>query len=165
MKSKRPPENPVRSRPERKNKKKLNSRRLLWILLSLAIMSLIFWFSSQNGEESSKTSGAFLFLLTWLVSPEQASFLIRKAAHFTIYFCLGFSLYGSFRSERSPQWKQVFYPLLTGILYAAGDEWHQSFTEARSAQLSDVVLDGCGCFLGVLTHALISGSSKRNSDV
>ncbi len=150
--------------PETKNSA---FHRLIWIAASLLIMGLIFFFSSQNGRQSSAVSGRFLFLLTWLMSEQQASHLIRKGAHFTIYFLLGFCLYGVFAPDKHPDSgcsrdrsalkdkENVRSVLLAGLcagLYAASDELHQLFISARSGQISDVLLDCAGALCGIALH-------------
>ncbi len=49
-----------------------NPRKAAWLILSIFLMGLIFFFSSQNGSDSSGLSGRFLFLLTWFLSEQQA---------------------------------------------------------------------------------------------
>lgn len=39
--------------------------------------------------------------------------------------------------------------MLLGMLYGAGDEWHQSFISCRDASARDVVADGAGTLLGL----------------
>ena len=36
------------------------------------------------------------------------------------------------------------------VLYAASDEWHQSFVPGRHPQLTDVLIDACGAATGLL---------------
>jgi VanZ family protein len=36
------------------------------------------------------------------------------------------------------------------LLYAASDEWHQSFVPSRDGTLHDVIIDGAGAGLGLL---------------
>lgn len=160
-----------------------NPRKAAWLILSIFLMGLIFFFSSQNGSDSSGLSGRFLFLLTWFLSEQQASFLIRnKAAHFSIYFCLGFSISGVFLPVNFPDHsnlsdadqnkcgilqngfqKPFLLSLAVVFLYACSDEWHQTFTDQRSGQFSDVLLDTCGGLCGILLHSILSISSLKNT--
>lgn len=159
-----------------------NPRKAAWLILSIFLMGLIFFFSSQNGSDSSGLSGRFLFLLTWFLSEQQASFLIRKAAHFSIYFCLGFSISGVFLPVNFPDHsnlsdadqnkcgilqngfqKPFLLSLAVVFLYACSDEWHQTFTDQRSGQFSDVQLDTCGGLCGILLHSILSISSLKNT--
>ena len=56
-----------------------------WIMtaLTLLVMTGIFLFSGADGTRSGMQSGIFAGLLFWM-NPEDASFLVRKTAHFTI---------------------------------------------------------------------------------
>lgn len=150
------------------SRKSLLLKRVFWTAASIAVMVMVFFFSSQSGSESSSVSGRFLFLLTWIMSESQASFLIRKGAHFSIYLVLGFCLFGAFfpqslRSEplQKAAESRVFsihpksalaYAAACAFLYACSDEWHQTFSDSRSGQFSDVLLDTAGAFCGALLH-------------
>ncbi|MCX6138870.1 MAG: VanZ family protein, partial [Ignavibacteriales bacterium] len=54
------------------------------------------------------------------------------------------------------KWKWVTYSILVVVLFAAADEYHQSFVITRSASISDVGLDLLGGFLAQL--AILSRS-------
>lgn len=114
----------------------------IWRTASFCIALAIFLFSSENGQESSSTSNIFLPLLTWCMDEQLASLIIRKAAHFTIYALLGFSVYKSFNKPR------FLYALLVCVAYACFDEWHQSLVPDRSCQLLDVGIDSLGASVG-----------------
>lgn len=77
---------------------------------------------------------------------------VRKTAHFTEYAILGFLLTGA--ASLSIGWKSFLYPGITGVLYAASDEFHQLFVPGRSGQISDVLLDSAGVCFGVLLGML-----------
>jgi VanZ family protein len=40
------------------------------------------------------------------------------------------------------------------MLYAASDEWHQTFIEGRVGCVTDVIIDTCGSILGVIVYKL-----------
>lgn len=80
------------------------------------------------------------------------NFNIRKTAHVTEYAILAILAYRAFafgaphfRSSRN-----VVLPLLLGILYAASDEYHQSFSRLREGTAADLVFDIFGVILGLL---------------
>lgn len=134
-------------------------------LFTIAVMSLIFFFSSQTADESSKASRGILdkvvSVLTVVDSDaskaeleEGLHILIRKAAHFTIYLLLGISAMNSAcmflkKSLRT----QVFVSILFCALYAVSDEIHQYFVPGRAMMAVDVLIDtvgaavGCGIFV------------------
>lgn len=63
-----------------------------------------------------------------------------KVAHFSAYAVLGWLLaYGADRSGITMAWA-----LIAGLLYAASDEWHQSFVPGRSVEVADWIADALG---------------------
>ena len=74
--------------------------------------------------------------------------LLRKTAHFVAYFALGWSM------TRVTKRRKLFpkFPGVTalGAVFAALDEWHQSFVPGRGPGVGDVVLDTCGVAAGCL---------------
>lgn len=96
-----------------------------WGLL-LAWMAVIFWFSHQPAEVSRQLA---------------ESKPVRKLGHFGGYAVLGAL---AARAAGRPG-----AALAIGLLYAAADEWHQTFVPGRSGQLSDVLLDTAGTAAGL----------------
>ena len=79
---------------------------------------------------------------------ENTRFLVRKTAHFTLYFILGIIVYLLFTSYGVK--KILFYSILFCFLYACSDEIHQLFIFGRSGELRDVLIDFIGSLLGVM---------------
>lgn len=125
-------------------------KKKLYTLLTIAIMILIFLFSSQNGEESSKTSGFILSLLPFFNNMENAEFYIRKLAHFSIYFLLGLSSFQMFCTYNHSKRRAFLFSILLCFLYACSDEFHQSFSSGRSPQAFDVLIDTSGALISNL---------------
>ena len=92
-------------------------------------MAVIFAFSSQHG-------GGHL-------APAEVA--LRKLAHVTEYLVLTLLLVRALR--RSGVVAAVPVACLTALLFAASDEWHQSFVPTRTATPRDVVIDGIGIAL------------------
>jgi VanZ family protein len=102
-------------------------------------MLLIFLFSAQEGETSSALSGGVgEFVLKVLFPDLEAAeilekekwlevlhYIIRKAAHFTIYFILGLSLLFGFYINKKKERFGLFFSLGISFLYALSDEIHQ----------------------------------------
>ncbi|GAB4463148.1 MAG: VanZ family protein [Armatimonadaceae bacterium] len=81
----------------------------------------------------------------------QIDFLIRKCAHLTEYTILGILLYRALGWGRSRfDYRVPLITLIFGILYAASDEFHQSFYPEREASPVDVLIDACGVGWGTL---------------
>jgi VanZ family protein len=129
--------------------------RLIYVIFSLLAplvwMGLIFYFSAEGHTASS---GRSLPLATWLGLPE---WLIRKLAHFAAYFILGalvthacLAIKSSLhpRHPATPPHRYIL-PIVTCVLYAAFDEWHQSWHPERSPLLTDVLLDSTASLIGI----------------
>lgn len=135
------------------------------ILVSFAVVAVITWSSAQTAEVSG---GASKGIVRWLLSSFSGEYtedtvafldhLLRKAAHFAVYFILGCSLTGCYRRQRRVPY--VFAVLLTGAALAGLDELHQMFVDGRGPLLTDVLLDTCGVAAGCL---LASALYKRKS--
>lgn len=130
-------------------------KKLAAWLLCLVWMAVIFWFSAMPGEVSSEQSGTVVELLLALLSHfgvkaesldlSLLSLLVRKAAHMTEYAVLFFLLRRALRLSGVRHPGLAALPLC--VLYAAGDEFHQSFTEGRGPSPVDVCIDGAGALL------------------
>lgn len=139
--------------------------------------TVIYRFSATPAAASSEQSGMVVRLVEFLAvgmfglpaeSPllDDAEHIVRKLAHFTIYFILGFLLIMMSEGKNKPSFaRRTMGVLLCGLLGAACDEWHQYFVPGRSAQLRDVCID----FVGVLTGCTFYGGLRRiflkNSEV
>jgi VanZ family protein len=98
----------------------------------LAWMLLIYGLSSQHG-------GGHL---------PAAEVALRKLAHVAEYLVLTLLLVRALR--RSGVAAAVPLACAAALVYAATDEWHQSFVPARTATLRDVAIDGIGIALAAL---------------
>lgn len=136
--------------------------RVVLAICVLVVAGLIFYFSSQDGETSTDTSNGIVtvvvdvFVKDYKKMPvakqrsvwRTVSYYVRKGAHFTEYAALGFFLRLFMRSLglRFPG----LVAWLCGALYAASDEFHQTFTSARAGMWQDVALDSGGVLFGCL---------------
>jgi VanZ family protein len=82
--------------------------------------------------------------------------IIRKLAHLVEYLILGFLLFRAFRGPSSAwwSWRWFFLASMGVLLWAASDEFHQSFVATRTASTGDVGIDMVGGLLGQLASAL-----------
>ena len=158
----------------------MKQKRLIlfsWALV-FAVAVMIFWFSSQNGEDSMRTSGGVVALILRLFVPgfdamtyrermafyERLQYLVRKGAHFTEFAMLGASLRLLFHVlvlRRPMLWAWVF-----GALYACTDELHQLILGTRTAGWTDVCIDSAGGLTGTLAVTLLlwlCGQKRRRT--
>ncbi len=142
---------------------------LLWIP-AIFIMILIFFFSAQNGNTSSETSGGFAEFLAKISHPDFASFsdskklsvlsncqfIVRKAAHFSVYAALGFfCTLPLLHYKRLLFFKHICAAVLISAVYALSDEFHQYFVPERSCRITDVLIDTCGALTGALCFSIL----------
>lgn len=141
-----------------------------WIFLTAFAMVATFFFSSQNAALSSSSSLRVLsFLLrrfpflSALGGVERLHIIVRKLAHFTLYFTLGCGLRGLYDYQRRVPAAPA--AVLTAALYAASDEFHQRFSSGRGPSLRDVALDACGAAAGcALISLLFFLTRPKNAD-
>lgn len=129
-------------------------RNLKYWVPVLLWMSFIYWMSTDTfaSENTSRIIEPILRFLMPSITPEKAALIhgvIRKLGHVTEYFILGILLFRAFRrdSKELLGWRWAFYSVLVVMLYAASDEFHQSFVSTRTASLFDVGIDTLGGIL------------------
>lgn len=90
-------------------------------------------------------------VLGHLLTPSQfemVHFLVRKAAHLGEYGIFGALVFRAIRADREGwNWRWALAAIVIAALYAASDEWHQSFVPSRTASAWDVLIDATGASL------------------
>ena len=136
------------------------AQRRMAVAWSLAFvwMGLIFLASTDLGS-ASHTSLVIEPLVHWIkpdATDDQVDFvhfLVRKAAHLTEYAVLGLLVFRAVRLTAQRLHQQVWLAAASALgicaLYAASDEFHQSFVGGRTACVQDVLIDSCGAFLSI----------------
>ena len=115
--------------------------------------------SVMSAEHTSRYVVPFLLWLKPGMSPNAIWTILvvaRKCAHVTEYAVLALLLWRAFRSVPTLGRKTltVFGAVLLGCaLFAASDEFHQTFVKSRTPSIRDVFLDVGGAFLGLLIGA------------
>jgi VanZ family protein len=120
---------------------------------AIFVAILISVFSTQYFA-AERTGGVILPVLHWLFPWATGRMLrllhfgIRKAAHVTEFGIFSITVFRGIRAGRSG-WKfsWAFTTLAIAVLYAALDEWHQSFVLLRHATPRDVAIDAFGALL------------------
>lgn len=151
--------------------------RILTLMLVLAIMTMIFCFSAEDAEKSSETSGEIVEVIIDVAYPEfdrmqptmqeqvyeDISHFVRKAAHFSEFAMLGFSILLHVATLQSRM--TIRYPklisMLIGVLYACSDELHQAFVGGRAPAITDVVIDSVGVLFGVMVMFVLFELNKQ----
>ena len=123
-------------------------------------MLLIFGLSTNAGAPRN-TSRIIGPIVRWLVpgiSDEalgRVVLVVRKTAHVTEYAVLALLCW---RARRKPvrgdtrpwRWPDAGFAFALAVLFAASDEWHQSFVPSREGAVRDVFIDSAGAGLGLL---------------
>ena len=126
---------------------------IFW-LLCIAVMYVIFMFSSATGEESEEVSQNLLSKIVEFIGNFITHNTLRKLAHFSEFAALGFCFSGAIHYTFGK--KKFYLPLIPSFVYAVSDEIHQYFVPERACALKDVVIDSAGALLavGVFTAAI-----------
>ena len=139
----------------------------LWLLYTLAVAAVIFWFSAQSGDDSGEISYGMAERIEPMLGLDTniwyylycLNMLLRKLAHFGIFFALGVGLYGTLDcQDRLPPAPAA---AAIGILYSISDELHQSFVPGRVAKVLDVAIDTAGVVAGIAAAALLLRRLRR----
>lgn len=136
------------------------------LVITGAMVSIILFFSSQNGEISYGISGIVLEFLK--ETPFQMKeYTLRKVAHVFLYLFLGISstclvIYSL------PMKNMLRYILgyigggVISTICAVLDEWNQSHIDGRTGIFSDVRYDAIGYLIGgLLAIALVVKFEKK----
>lgn len=144
----------------------------------LLVMGVIFCFSAQTGEDSGSLSEEITRFVVRLFVPdfdtwapqaqneiyETVGFVVRKLAHFSEFFLLGFCLMLHIDAIGRKITLKLPWLMAWGIgtLYALTDEIHQMFVGGRHPAALDVTIDSAGVIAGVLVMlALLRREDKR----
>jgi len=134
------------------------------VLIWLAVIFL----GSTDLMSAEHTSRFIVPVLLWLrpeMSPKTIWFIlvfVRKCAHLSEYAVLALLLWRALRSSPAFHMKIpiLFGAVLLGCaLFAASDEFHQSFVKTRTPSVRDVLLDVTGALLALL---IVSSFASRH---
>ena len=149
-------------------------KKYLKLLILIAWMSLIFFFSAQPQLESEETSNLvaeliyriYALIMAGSAHLGQSEFMalyiqpIRKLAHFSEFMILGILVYINVLEYRKD--KLFTASLVISILYAMSDEFHQLFVENRYCSIKDILIDSAGAILGITICHLINKRWKKS---
>jgi VanZ family protein len=133
---------------------------------------VVTFIGSTNVMSVEQTSRFIVPFLLWLKPgmTQQNIWVIivfmRHCAHVGEYAVLAFLMWRALRwgisaSMRMPTLYGVI--LLGCTLFAASDEFHQTFVKSRTPSVRDVLLDVTGASLGLLMAAIFANRRPKNS--
>ena len=150
--------------------KKKNILRIIFTVITVLVMVFIFVQSAMPDEQSAKESDLIVEIITDIMNKthievtnlELISYLVRKVAHFTEYTVFGLSLGLTANAYFGTKWWISLSSWGFGVLYAATDEYHQTFVPGRYGSVKDVIIDSMGLALGVvITYFIFHKKSKE----
>ncbi len=134
-------------------------------VLLIVLMAALFLFSAQGADETNAVSYRFCRFAARMIyvkydeyDPATQELLwrglnsfIRKAAHFSLYAGMGFLGYLWLRRKEY----NISTVMSSVFLFAALDEFHQTFVPGRTGLVSDIFLDCLGAACGVFAAYLL----------
>lgn len=148
-----------------------NYKCKIYGLLMIIWMLVVFIFSNQPAEKSSKVSGGITEKVVHIITNDndkitqtqrdQIETIIRKCAHFVLYTIGGF-LAVNYISTTKVQGKNIYiYAIIFTFVYAITDELHQLFVLGRSGEIRDVIIDTAGGSLGTMLFWMLRKIVRR----
>ena len=129
-------------------------KTVIKVLLVIAWMVVIFSFSNQKADNSTKLSNGLIRNTVCKISTKNCNETIdlafkpvRKTAHFLEYLVLGLLVLNCFNINK----KYMLYSLIICFLYSISDEVHQIFVPGRSCEVLDVMIDTIGSLIGIIS--------------
>lgn len=149
----------------------LKLRGFLNYWLPVWLWMALIYSASCDSHSYEHSSGLVEPLLRWLFPHLPETYisgiheLLRKCAHLTEYAVLALLLWRAMHSpaKSSPtawNWQKTRLTLLLVMLYAATDEFHQTFVPTRTGLVSDVFIDTTGGAAGLFMLWMIG--RRRN---
>lgn len=147
--------------------------KIITTTLLIIWMFVIFTFSNQpaNVSESysdSVTSGIIDVTMSITKQDigedekidliEDLRFVIRKTAHFSLYFILNLIAYFTFKAYGIKN--SIVDSILFSFLFACTDEFHQLFVAERAGRIFDVFIDTCGAIVCSVVISLVNKKRK-----
>ena len=123
-------------------------------------------FSNDNGYKSTHKSNYITNTIKEITNnnlsedeEDNISFVVRKIAHFALYFVLGILVYVTLM-EYGIDKNIIVYSILITFIYAISDEIHQLFIDGRSFKIYDIIIDTLASTISILLSNLFYKKKK-----
>ncbi|HST30781.1 MAG TPA: VanZ family protein [Chthoniobacterales bacterium] len=132
--------------------------RLVRYWMPVVIWMALIFLGSTDMLSAEHTSRFLVPFLRWLdpeITLATLSFMqtiVRKLGHVTEYAILATLLWRAVRGGivlKSKLWLLFAAVWAACAIFAASDEFHQSFVPSRTSSLHDVMIDICGALIGL----------------
>jgi len=125
----------------------------LWPLASVAIAGGIFFSSAMPGDASGEASMSIIHrVMAWFpflpFTADTLNFILRKGAHFVVFFALAFSLMHALKYYIKKPARLFFWAWGISAAYGILDELHQLFVPGRGCEIRDMVINAAGAACG-----------------
>ena len=133
-------------------------RRFVRYWMPAILWMAVIFLGSTDMLSAEHTSRFLVPFLRWidpqisLAALNMTEILIRKLGHLTEYAILAALLWRALRGGTRWQMKMsILFLAAWGAcaIFAASDEFHQSFVPSRTASPHDVIIDICGALVGL----------------
>lgn len=134
-------------------------KNIINIILMIIWLLIIFLFSAQESDKSLNTSEHVIIKTVETIKGEKLTekekdilidkflFIVRKSAHFFLYFILGIFVFFIAKNVWGLTRTSFIYTIIFCLIYACSDELHQLFISGRTARILDVLIDTSGSLL------------------
>ena len=152
----------------------LNNRvgRSIFYLAPLLLWMVLIFGASTDAGSAAHTNPVITGVLHRLLSVlplgddiiGRMEWNIRKTAHVSEYTVLGLLLFRALAwGNPALRSRTVLLTFALGVLYAASDEWHQSFVPSRGAAASDVFFDSYGVLVALVLRLWWDGVRRART--
>lgn len=144
-------------------------KRVVYGVCVVAVMTVIFLFSSQNYDETMQTSDLIVKPIenvikentdkTFETEKEEESYFkkiegkldiaVRKGAHMTLFAILAIFVFLWLKSFNIDNYNAAMFTLVICGLYAGFDELHQNFVNKRDTRFTDICIDEFGAVISM----------------
>ena len=135
-------------------------KKTISTILVIIWMIFIFTMSSFNATESNNQSSYIVNIISSILNIKNLdilSYIIRKLAHLTEYTILGILTLNMTKQYNL----KLYIGLIISIIYAISDEIHQLFISGRSCQITDILIDTFGIFIGFIIYKCLLKFIKK----
>ena len=150
----------------------MSKKRIIFLILAIAWMVMIFYFSAQTAEKSTGQSDEVSFIIgniiykdfdSWSIDrkaefADSVSSAVRKTAHMIEYGILCFLWFEALGGI------VLGIPFIITVVYASTDEFHQRFVAGRTGKPADVLIDASGALIVCAILAVVLFVKKRRTD-
>lgn len=134
---------------------------VFWMIIAILVIILEIHFTGESASVSKETSKGVLRSIYDFLHIEYTdatlrayNHIVRKCAHFAVFFAFGFSVTAALNCQR--RFPRVPLALVSGALLAIADEVRQYFVPGRATEIRDMLIDFSGVCVGVV---VASGSA------